>query len=781
MNYLHVRIDQLLQLPNINQAWQGGDRWSSLNGWLYMVSYFMICVACFVIPVVIGRYLFRKQVNPYYRRIYILFGAFIFTTGVTFFLDAFSVWIPIYTIKAIASLITGIVSVITLFYLFKFLPQAFSLRVSKKRENYKNEERFRLLVEEVKDYAIMMVDLDGRVGTWNKGAEAINGYTAHEIIGKPISIFYSEEDIAKGEPENNLKAAREQGRFGSETRRIRKDGSVFWANCVITSLHDDHGELYGYSTVTRDVTERKRLQDGINLLNQDLEKRIEEKTKEVIANEKRFRALVEHSHDAISLFNEKMEVVYRSPVALRIRGKVSPNLSVMESIHPEDREAVKKMFQDAIENPAQPIPMFFRTIDINGGYLYADGALINLLHDENVKAFVTNLRDVTEKKQIEDDLRKTFNELSDYKDALDKATIVSITDPDGTITHVNDNFCKISKYSREELVGAHHTKIRSGFYTPEETERIYHIINTEKIWKGEVQHKAKDGSLYWEDATVMPFVDIDGRVYQYISIKNDITDLKKVTKELHDLNSQLEYRVEQRTQELNEANKALESFSYSVSHDLRAPLRIMDGYSDILLEDHSHQLDDEGKRILDIIMNNARRMGKLIDALLNLSHLGRKELSVKLISMNDLLNKVINDQPFPNNKPVDIRIANLLPATGDAELLEHVWGNLISNAVKYSSKTESPVVEIRSEKIAQEVIYSVKDNGVGFDMKYADKLFGVFQRLHKMNEYEGTGIGLALVQRIVTKNGGRVWADSEPGKGATFYFSLPAKPTYPDV
>jgi PAS domain S-box-containing protein len=418
MNYTHVFFSRLLQVKNSNQPWQGGDRWSSLNGWLYMVSYFLICVACFIIPVVIGRYLFRRQVNPYYRRIYLLFGAFILTTGITFFLDAISVWIPIYTIKAIVSLVTGVVSVITLFYLFKFLPRAFSLRVSKKRENYKNEERFRLLVEEVEDYAIIMVDLEGHVGTWNKGAEAIKGYTAGEIIGKPISVFYSEEDIAKNEPENNLKTAREQGRFGNETRRIRKDGSVFWANCVITALHDERGELYGYSTVTRDVTERKRLQDGINLLNQDLERRIEEKTREVITGAKRFRALVEHSHDAISLFNEKMEVIYRSPVAQRVRGEVSENLSVMESIHPDDREAVMKMFQDAIENPGKPIPMFFRTIDVNGGFLYADGSLINLLQDESVKAFVTNLRDVTDKQRVQEQLKETLAETRRLAESL---------------------------------------------------------------------------------------------------------------------------------------------------------------------------------------------------------------------------------------------------------------------------------------------------------------------------------------------------------------------------
>jgi PAS domain S-box-containing protein len=275
----------VLQVPNSNQTLA---RWRPLEliEWLVIHGELFFDLCCLFYYSCCDRAVsFSQAGEPVYRRIYLLFGAFILTTGITFFLDAISVWIPIYTIKAIASLVTGIVSVITLFYLFKFLPRAFSLRVYKKRENYKNEERFRLLVEEVKDYAIIMVDLEGHVGTWNKGAEAIKGYTAGEIIGKPISVFYSEEDIAKNEPENNLKTAREQGRFGSETRRIRKDGSVFWANCVITALHDEHGELYGYSTVTRDVTERKRLQDGINLLNQDLEKRIEEKTKEVITNE----------------------------------------------------------------------------------------------------------------------------------------------------------------------------------------------------------------------------------------------------------------------------------------------------------------------------------------------------------------------------------------------------------------------------------------------------------------------------------------------------------------
>lgn len=770
-----ILLRHMLRLPSLDTLWE--NEWGSLNGWLYVISYFMICVACLIIPFVIGRYLFRRQVNPYYTRIYILFGAFILATGVTFFLDAVSVWKDIYTVQAIASLVTGIISVVTLVYLFKFLPKAFSLRLNKKREEGKREERFRILVEEIKDYAIFMIDAEGRVTTWNKGAEAIEGYTADEVIGKHISIFFCKEDIDKKIPEYNLQKAREMGRYGGESQWIRKGGTIFWCNFVITPLYDHTGQLYGYSKITRDVTERKELQDRVNQLNQDLEKRIEEKTREVIVSEKRFRALVENSHDAISLLNEKFEAIYRSPVSMRVKGTVAPEgqrTSMIDQVHPDDRVLVKEALLYVMDHPGEPCPISFRTSHKDGDYVYAEGFFTNMLHDESVKAIVTNLRDVTERKRIEDDLRKTFQELEEYKNALDKAVTVLINDPDGVIKHVNDNFCETSKYTREELIGQHYSLLDADGRTSEQSDRIHESIINNKIWKGEMLNKAKDGRLYWEDATIMPFHDINGKVYQYISIRNNITDLKMVTAKLHDLNSELENIVEQRTEELKEANKAMESFSYSVSHDLRAPLRIIDGYADILLEDHAHQLDDEGKRILDIVMNNARRMGKLIDALLNLSRLGRKELSVKLIDMNVLVKKVIDQQIFPGQNPVEIKINELLPSVGDPELLEHVWGNLISNALKYSSKVNNAEVKIDSKINGEEVIYSVQDNGVGFDMKYAEKLFGVFQRLHKVNEYEGTGIGLALVQRIVHKNGGRVWAESEPDKGAVFYFSLPA-------
>lgn len=226
--------------------------------------------------------------------------------------------------------------------------------------------------------------------------------------------------------------------------------------------------------------------------------------------------------------------------------------------------------------------------------------------------------------------------------------------------------------------------------------------------------------------------------------------------------------------ELDEINKELESFSYSVSHDLKAPLRSIHGYSRILKEDYSDKLNDEGKEVVKVISESALRMGKLIDSLLNFSRLGRKGMTETGVDMNLIVSNIIEE--FKSMKPEKIPVwqtHNLLPARGDMELIRQVLFNLLSNAVKYSSKKEKPVVEIGCIQDSNcPVIYYVKDNGAGFNMEYKNKLFGVFQRLHKASDFDGIGIGLAIVQRIVSKHGGRVWAEGEENNGAAFYFTL---------
>ena len=246
--------------------------------------------------------------------------------------------------------------------------------------------------------------------------------------------------------------------------------------------------------------------------------------------------------------------------------------------------------------------------------------------------------------------------------------------------------------------------------------------------------------------------------------------LEQADNQIKHLNSVLQKNLVQ----LEMANKELESFSYSVSHDLRAPLRSVIGYAQILKEDYNTALDDEGMRLTNIIIDNGKRMGQLIDDLLDFSRLGRIKISPGTVNMHELVRSVLNELiPQENGRMVNINLLDLKPAKVDGNLFRQVWTNLVSNALKYSQKKETTEIEIGCYAEKKAFCYYVKDNGSGFDMQYVTKLFGVFQRLHKMDEFEGTGVGLALVKRIVTRHGGSVWAEGKLGEGATFYFTLP--------
>jgi len=279
-----------------------------------------------------------------------------------------------------------------------------------------------------------------------------------------------------------------------------------------------------------------------------------------------------------------------------------------------------------------------------------------------------------------------------------------------------------------------------------------------------------DGTVRYLHAHGKTILDDAGRALRLVGTLQDVTERKEAEKAIHELNQELQARMG----DLATVNKELEGFSYSVSHDLRAPLRAIDGFSRMLIEDYAARIDDEGRRYLNVIISNAHKMGQLIDDLLAFSRMGRKALESSSLDMDKMARQVFSDlrEQYPD-RAIELRVGSLPAGRGDPAMYQQVFVNLISNAIKYSRGRNPAVVEIGARVEPSETVYYVRDNGVGFEMDYAHKLFGVFQRLHTSQEFEGTGVGLALVQRIVQRHGGRVWAEGKVGVGATFYFTQP--------
>lgn len=290
------------------------------------------------------------------------------------------------------------------------------------------------------------------------------------------------------------------------------------------------------------------------------------------------------------------------------------------------------------------------------------------------------------------------------------------------------------------------------------------------LWQQRWRIHARELGWIWVEAHSMPVRGPDGTTWH--GTVSDITERKRFEDEIQSLNQELEQRVEQRTQELELANRELEAFSYSVSHDLREPLRAVNGFCRALIEDYGSLLPSEAHHFVDEIRSGALRMGRLIDDLLSFSRLSRQPLQRRSIDVGHLVAECQRELSGASGN-ARVEVHELLPCEADASLLKQVFLNLLSNALKYSRLREAPLVEIASRRDSDgQVVYFVRDNGVGFDMKYAHKLFQVFQRLHRGGEFEGTGVGLAIVHRIVVRHGGRVWVEAAPDQGATFYFTL---------
>lgn len=451
----------------------------------------------------------------------------------------------------------------------------------------------------------------------------------------------------------------------------------------------------------------------------------------------------------------------------KLRNQVNSGLMAGQSMHYVELPLLQKGgSQKWVAFHAEPVTLNGQTTMFMAG--------IDITDRKVTEEKLQLLNDVLERK-----VEERTAELSDYKFALDEAAVVSITDIRGNIKYINDNFTKLTGYSRAEIIGKNARILNSGYHTKEYFQSMWRTVLAGNVWRGDIRNRAKDGTFNWVDTTIVPFVGGNGKPYQFLAIRHDVTARKRAEEEVIELNQNLEHKVEERTAELRDANRQLESFAHSVSHDLRSPLRNIIGFATLLKRSAADCLKPEDHELLRFIITGAEQMNVLIDDMLMFSRMKRQAVQFTEVDMNDEVQGVINEVSNGKHPPVKF-ICNVLPAArADKAMLHQVWINLIGNAVKYSGKCESPLVEIGYTENNGEVVYYVRDNGAGFDMKDADKLFGVFSRLHTANEFEGTGVGLSIVKEIIQKHHGRIWAQAAPGKGATFYFTLGSATTEP--
>ena len=346
---------------------------------------------------------------------------------------------------------------------------------------------------------------------------------------------------------------------------------------------------------------------------------------------------------------------------------------------------------------------------------------------------------------------------------------IQIIDREWRYVYVNESLLKQAEKAREELVGFRVMDLYPGVEQSELFATLERSMNERRAQQIETAFRHSDERSGIYEMSIQPIPE------GIFILTVDITERRRAEEQLREANERLESKVRDRTRQLKELNQELESFSYSVSHDLRAPLRTLTAYTQLLQRLSGTNLSEECKDILVVIEKKVEQMNQLISDLLAFSQLGSQKIYPAPIDMDLLVADVLREL-FPEGIPANLvlNIDKLEAAYGDANLIQQVIVNLVSNAVKYSARQEQPTLKIHSSVVEGEVIFEIRDNGVGFDMTYADRLFGVFQRLHSSTDFEGTGVGLAIVQRIIHKHGGRVWAEAAPGKGARFYFTLPS-------
>lgn len=783
------------------------------------ISNALIAVAYSSIPFFLIVFVRRRKDMPFTWIIF-LFGLFILACGATHLVHVIGLWWSVNWWQATVDLICALVSVATAVAVWPVLPKLLSIpspnqlrnvniELQKEKDKleylqnelYKAYDEVEQRVKERTSNLILANNLLEKEISERKEAEEALQESEYEFrslaeampqivwITRPDgwNIYFNqqwvdytglslEESYGHGwnkpfHPDDQQRAwnawqnaTKNGGTYSLECRLRRADGVYTWWLIRGVPMLDARGTILKWFGTCTDINELKQAEE----------------------------ALKESEHRLFSIYKTVGDIIFHLAVEEEGRYRfLSVNQAFCNVTGLSEEMIVGKLVSEVIPEPSLWIvnekyrqaikeKTIIRWEEISNyptGQLIGDVSIAPVF-DQTGRCthLVGSVHDITERKKVEEKLRQSERNLLEAErignsGSWDYDAASDIADWSENMYRIFDVDPSVPK----ELVFKHFVE---NLVHPDDRKYVLEIFNEALSGKRpyDLQYRVikKNGSIRDIHAIAENITDEDGKIIRMIGKVEDITDRKNAEEEILKLNTELEQRVLQRTAQLETANKELEAFSYSVSHDLRAPLRAIDGFSKFILDDYGTKLDPEGNRILGLVRSNTQKMDKLITDILSLSRITRSEHKLSKVDMTKMVKSMFNEVASPEIlKKLTFIVEELPVANADNVYLKQVWINLISNAIKFSSKRKKPLIKIGGFIEKGENIYFVQDNGVGFNQEYAHKLFGVFQRLHKDDEFEGTGVGLAIVQRIVHRHGGKVWAEGIEGKGATFYFSIP--------
>jgi len=591
---------------------------------------------------------------------------------------------------------------------------------------------------------LVTISREGKITDVNEATEKVTGISRGHLIGSDFSDYFTQPEKAR----QGYRQVFAEGTVRDYPLAIRHNaGSITDVLYNATVFKNEVGEIEGVFAAARDITEKKRAQEA------------------VAAEREKFNNILDVLPPYVVLLTPDYHVAFANHEFKKRFGESN------------GRRCFEFLF-----NRSEPCEVCetYKVLQakkaLEWKWTGPDGRHYDIYDfpftDTDGSTLILEMGiDVTERKLAEAALQESetnFRALSELVPQLVWACM-----PDGLNVYFNQRWVEYTGLTLEESYGR-------GWNTPfhpDDKQPAWdawnHAVATGDTYRVESRLRATDGSYRWFLMRGVPLHDASGSIVKWFGTCTDIEDLKRAETELSELNAELDERVRRRTAELEAANKELEAFTYSVSHDLRAPLRHISGFSKILTEEYGPGLAPEAQHHLQRIQEGTFRMGLLVDDLLNLGRVGRHEVRLQVTGLNSIVNEVVDELKLEcEGRQVEWKLASLPFVECDPALMKQVFQNLLSNAVKFTRPRSPAVIEVGQKDEEGTAAVFIRDNGVGFNMKYADKLFGVFQRLHRAEDFEGTGVGLATVQRIVQKHGGRIWAEAELDKGATFFFTL---------